>query len=458
MPETVFFGQIIHSKSFDELETISNGFLAVCDGVIQGIGNFEDFESWNHECKSSLQEVHMNKHQFLMPGFIDCHIHAPQMPNIGLGLDKPLLEWLDTYTFPLESKYRDVEFARKIYQKVVRNCLDFGTTTACYFATIHKEASEALVEECISQGQRAFIGKVNMNMNAPDFYIETLHDSVKNTEDFVEFTLGKNNKLVQPVITPRFAITCDESLMKSLAAIAKNHNLLIQSHISENLNEISFVKELFPKAGSYANVYKECGLLTEKTIMAHCCHLENDELDIFRNTGTSAIHCPTSNSNLSSGLCDVRRIQDSSVRVGLGSDISGGNKVGIFDVMRHALDVSQHLKFIKQQEIKGTGKLAPTEKNSTYVPMNYKNVFYLATQGGADSLSIGHKVGNFIPGKEFDALMIDTSLMPIIDYEIESTRKDGNEILDKLEKFIYVGDDRNIIEVYVNGKEVKKNK
>lgn len=243
--------------------------------------------------------------------------------------------------------------------------------------------------------------------------------------------------------------------MKDLADIAKDHNLLIQSHISENLNEISFVKELFPHAGTYANVYKECGLLTEKTIMAHCCHLENEEIEIFNQTGTAAIHCPTSNSNLSSGLCDVRRIQDRHVRVGLGTDISGGNKVGIFDVMRHALDVSQHLKFMKQQDVKGTGKLAATEKNLNYVPMNYKNVIYLATQGGAESLSIGNKVGNFLPGKEFDALLIDTSMLPIIDYEIKSARSHDEEILDKVEKFIYVGDDRNISKVFVKGVQVK---
>uniref|UniRef100_A0A336KSP6 Guanine deaminase n=1 Tax=Culicoides sonorensis TaxID=179676 RepID=A0A336KSP6_CULSO len=456
MSGTVFFGQIIHSKSFDELEIFPNGFIAVVDGIILEIGDQSKFNSWNHPAKPNLTKEYLSKHEFLMPGFIDCHIHAPQMPNIGLGLDKPLLEWLDTYTFPLESQYSDEDFARKIYKKVVKNCLDFGTTTACYFATIHKKASEVLVEECIAQGQRAFVGKVNMNVNAPDFYIETLENSLKDTQNFVDFTLGKGSNLVQPVITPRFAITCDTTLMEGLAAIAKNHDLLIQSHISENLNEISFVKELFPSAGNYANVYKQCGLLTEKTIMAHCCHLENEEIEIFNQTGTSAIHCPTSNTMLSSGLCDVLRIKERRVRVGLGTDISGGNKVGMFDVMRHALGVSQHLSFAKQQEIKGTGKIPPTEKNMSYKPMNYKNVIYLATQGGAESLSIGHKVGNFNPGKEFDALLIDTSKMPIVDYEIQSARPADQEVLDKLEKFIYVGDDRNISKVFVKGVQVKQ--
>lgn len=243
--------------------------------------------------------------------------------------------------------------------------------------------------------------------------------------------------------------------MRELATIAKAHDLLIQSHISENLNEISFTKELFPQASNYADVYKRCGLLTEKTIMAHCCHLENEEIEIFNQTKTSAIHCPTSNNNLSSGLCDVRRIQERRVRVGLGTDISGGNKVGIFDVMRNALDVSQHLKFMKQQEVKGTGKIATTPMNASYVPMNYKNVIYLATQGGADSLSIGNKVGNFVAGKEFDALLIDTSVMPIVDYELKNTRSEEQKLLEKVQKFIFVGDDRNILKVFVKGDQVK---
>lgn len=264
----------------------------------------------------------------------------------------------------------------------------------------------------------------------------------------------KDNDLVQPIITPRFAITCDTKLMTCLTKIAQNHDLSIQSHINENLSEIDFVRQLFPNALNYADVYKQHGLLTKKTIMAHCVHMENQEIDIFSETGTSVAHCPTSNNNLSSGLCDVQRIRDHNVEVGLGTDVSGGNKVGIFDVMRKALDVSQSLYFMKTQDVKGVGKMPLNESNSTYKPLNYKNVLYLATLGGARALSLHDKIGDFVTGKDFDALIIDVSKEPIVDYELPSESSEKN-LLNKIQKFVYVGDDRNILNVFVKGHLLK---
>lgn len=194
--------------------------------------------------------------------------------------------------------------------------------------------------------------------------------------------LSLNNNLVKPIITPRFAITCSETLMKNLADMATRYDLLIQSHMSENVDEVLFVKETFPNAGTYAEVYEKHGLLTNKTIMAHCVHIESDEIDMFKKHETAAIHCPTSNTHLSSGLCDVKRILQKDVKVGLGTDVSGGNKIGIFDVIRHSLEVSQAIKFIKTQDIKGTGKMQVC-KNEVYTPLSYKNGLYLATMGGA---------------------------------------------------------------------------
>lgn len=264
----------------------------------------------------------------------------------------------------------------------------------------------------------------------------------------------KNNDLVQPIITPRFAITCDTKLMTGLAKLAQNHDLSIQSHIDENLSEVTFVKELYPNALNYADVYKQHGLLTKKTIMAHCVHMENQEIDIFSETGTSAAHCPNSNNNLSSGLCDVQRMMDHNIHVGLGTDVSGGNKVGIFDVMRRALDVSQSLYFMKTQDVKGVGKMPINESNSTYKPLNYKNVLYLATLGGARALSLQDKIGNFATGKDFDALIIDVSKVPIIEYELQIENSE-KKLLNQIQKFVYVGDDRNILNVFVKGRTCK---
>lgn len=193
-----------------------------------------------------------------------------------------------------------------------------------------------------------------------------------------------NSELVQPVITPRFAICCDMPLMKELAALAKKDNLNIQTHISESVGEIEFACSLYGKE-TYAAIYDEAGLLTEKCVLAHGVHLSDTELALIKARGSSISHCPTSNTNLKSGLCDVKRIMGYGIAVGLGTDVSGGSSASIKTAMKDALDVSQHLNFVKKQNIVGTGRTANPDlpENKHYTPMNYKNVLYLATLGGA---------------------------------------------------------------------------
>lgn len=455
----VFFGKIVHSKSFDELELIADGYLAVRDGKIVAVGAKAGFETLPE--RELYEKVELSDAQFLLPGFIDCHIHAPQAPNIGLGLDKDLLGWLNAYTFPLESQYKDVDFARHVYSLVVRDTIAAGTTCACYFATIYNNSNKVLAEEIIRQGQRAFVGKVSSNRLCPDNYVESCMDSsVQDNIDFIEYLLAKKVDRVQPIITPRFAITCDMPLMKKLGELAEKYKLNIQSHISENLGEVNTVKEFFPESKHYSDVYDQANLLTNRCVMAHGVHLEDEELEMFAARGTSVAHCPNSNTNLGSGMCDVKRLLKANVKVGLGTDVSGGNRIGICDVMRAALDVSHHLNMMKKQDVKGTGRVEPGSKqNEEYVPMNYKQVVYLATLGGAEAMAIADKVGNFTVGKEFDALIVDTSVGPINRYQLPSVlteHKTADELLlEQLQKFVYVGDDRNIVRVFVAGQQVK---
>jgi guanine deaminase len=235
--------------------------------------------------------------------------------------------------------------------------------------------------------------------------------------------------------------------------------LPIQSHISENLGEIAFTLEIFPGHKNYAEVYNTAGLLTNKCIMAHGVHLTDDEVKLFAQKGTAVAHCPNSNSNLSSGLTDVKRLIENGVKVGLGTDISGGNRIGILDTLRAAMDVSQHLNFIKKQDIQGTGKVPPNEANSAYVPINYKQALFLATLGGAQTCAIDQKVGNFVKGKDFDALLIDVYAGSVDKFNIPTkvTEKltPEDKFLQKIQKFVYVGDDRNITGVYVKGTQIK---
>lgn len=213
---------------------------------------------------------------------------------------------------------------------------------------------------------------------------ETFEESVAENVKFIQQVKELNCALVQPVITPRFAISCDMPLMKELAQLAKQDDLHIQTHISESVGEIEFACSIF-HTDSYAAIYDEAGLLTDKCVLAHGVHLSDGELALIKARGSSISHCPTSNTNLRSGLCDVRRIMSHGIAVGLGTDVAGGSSASIKTAMKDALDVSQHLGFIKKQDILGTGRIvnADLPDNKNYTPMDYKNVLYLATLGGA---------------------------------------------------------------------------
>ncbi|CRK88771.1 CLUMA_CG002528, isoform A [Clunio marinus] len=290
MERRVFFGNFFHSLSFQRSESVLNGFIAIEDGKIVAVGEKSSYETWNHPNKKDFEEVQLTETQFFLPGFVDTHIHAPQVPNIGLGLDKPLMEWLNEYTFPLESQYKDKNFAKHVFNKVVRRTLNSGTTTASYFGTIHKDACKVLADEALAMGQRAFIGKVSMNQYSPETYVETFEESIKDNIEVIEYILSLKSDLLSFIITPRFAITCSMDLLKQLAVIADKYKLPIQSHISENLDEIKFTMELFPGHDNYAQVYDVAGLLTNKCIMAHAVHLTDDEVKLFAERGTSVAH------------------------------------------------------------------------------------------------------------------------------------------------------------------------
>jgi len=369
-----------------------------------------------------------------MPGLVDTHIHASQYPNAGLGLNLPLLEWLQTYTFPLEASFQDTAFARSCYKKVVERTLNAGTTTASYFATIHRQSTEILGEIVEQYGQRGLIGKVCMDCFSPDYYCETTEESLASTEEFIVNMLKKKSTRVQPIITPRFALTCSEALMKGLGKLAKKYNVHIQTHLCESVPEIARALELFPKCQTYTEIYEETDILSDKTIMAHCVHMEKEEIKLLAMTSTGVAHCPTSNICLLSGMCSVRRLLEGGVKVGLGTDCSGGYSPSILESMRHAILNS---KFMAMQD-------------PTYAPLSYMDVIYLATLGGAQALSMDKEIGNFQVGKYFDALHIDLASTgsPIHQFPDETLNQ-------MIEKFVMLGDDRNICQVFVEGRKVK---
>ncbi|XP_026068393.1 guanine deaminase [Carassius auratus] len=432
----VFSGTFMHSTPRAAVEILHNCVLGVDDkGKIAFIENHQDVvslsEKWGFETSDIKQ---LGQYEFLMPGMIDTHIHASQYSYTGTALDLPLLEWLNTYTFPVEAKYKDLDFANNVYTKVVRRTLKNGTTTACYFATIHTEASLLLGELADRFGQRALVGKVCMDCNsAVPHYKENPSECKEETDRFIKELLKKEYPNVKPVVTPRFAPSCSSSLLSELGEIAKNNKLHVQSHISENKEEVELVKTLFPGCKSYTDVYLKHNLLTDRTVMAHGCHLTDEELKIFRETGSAISHCPNSNISICSGMLNVRNVLNHEVKLGLGTDVAGGYSPSMLDAMRRTLDTSKALTILDPQ----------------HKTLSFEEVFRLATLGGSEALSLDDQTGNFVVGKDFDALRVNVC---VPDGPIDLFPGEAPKVI--LEKFLNLGDDRNITEVYVAGRQV----
>lgn len=343
-----FYGPIIHSRSLAELQVMQQGLLGVdAAGRIcfvldlasvreeQAAAVLTALRAAAAEQPGAPELVELGS-RILIPGFVDAHAHAPQHAFTGTALDLPLLEWLERYTFPHETKFADGKHARKIYSRAVRNHLKHGTTTVSYFATIHNDACKVLVEVCREQGQRAYVGKVNMDRNSPDTYCEQTEQSLRDTRSFVAHVLGLQDPLITPVITPRFVPSCTPTLMRGLAKISDEHQLPLQSHLSENLAECEWVRSLHPDCTSYSDVYDKHGLYTSRSYMAHCVHCARPERDLVLQKGVGIVHCPNSNFTLASGVCNVREWLDEGHKVALGTDVAGGYSPSILNAIRMA--------------------------------------------------------------------------------------------------------------------------
>eukprot|EP00927_Polykrikos_kofoidii_P061029 TRINITY_DN55919_c0_g1_i1.p1 TRINITY_DN55919_c0_g1~~TRINITY_DN55919_c0_g1_i1.p1 ORF type:complete len:500 (+),score=90.82 TRINITY_DN55919_c0_g1_i1:152-1651(+) len=441
---TVFRGTVVHSKALGQLEVLPRGAVAVGpEGTVMWCASEQEHAQRvaADERGVTQAEVRDVGTKLVMPGFVDTHAHAPQYAFAGTAMDLELLEWLERYTFPVEAKCGDPDVARAVFSSAVAAHLRHGTTTCAFFATIHLSSANILAEECRRQGLRALVGKVSMDRNAPDFYCETTSAALDDTVAFVEGCLDHGGGLVLPIITPRFVPTCSAELMGELGKLARRENLHVQSHLGENKGEIAWVKELHPECDSYAGVYERYGLLGEKTIMAHCIYLEERERALLAGTGTGVSHCANSNFTLGSGICGVRGLLEGGIRVGLGTDVAGGYSPSMLNAIRMSSVASHARRFLCTQE-------------EARPHLSFPELLHLATQGGAEVLGLGDRVGNFLPGKQFDAIVVD----PIdaagpIDHFVGVYPESGSP-LDLLEKFLFNGDDRNVLAVYTAGQRV----
>ncbi|MDA3851948.1 MAG: amidohydrolase family protein [Spirochaetaceae bacterium] len=428
MKETLILkGNIIHCPTPREFEIHENSYIISRKGKVLGIypelpGDYKGIDSKLPEDLQNI-EFHDFGQALIIPSFIDLHIHASQYMQRGLGLDMQLIPWLEQYTFPHEKLFAQEEYARRIYPHFAESLHSVGSLRSCIFGTIHQESNEILMQSLMDRGLIAYVGKVNMDCNAPDYLCENTGQSLKETRAFIkEF---QNNPRVKPIITPRFAPSCTSELMRGLADLAEEFDVPIQSHISENPEELQWVKELFPHCDSYSEVYRNHGLWNSQTLMAHGVYLTEQGKEWMRQAGVQVVHCPEANLNLTSGIMPLTDMLDAGLIIGLGSDVGAGQSMAINRVMVRAIQSSKILhKFTPQSRV-----------------LSLSEAFYLGTKANG---RLWGKVGSFEPEYSMDALVIQDELAD----------REGFSPLEKLQRFIYCGDDRNIAARYLEGRRI----
>ena len=415
----IYQANIIYTPLSHRFEVVPHGYIAVSGGKVEGV---------YHKLPEHLENCPVTDlgDQLLIPAMNDIHVHAPQYRNQGIAMDEELLSWLENYTFPEELKYADIAYAESMYRRFVHDLWRHGTMRVVAFSSVHLESTRLLMHLLDKAGICGRVGKVNMNRNCPEGLRESVSDAREACAALVD-EFEREESRVRPIVTPRFIPSCTPELLQACSEMARRYNLPVQSHLSENLDEIAMVRQLEPQSRHYADAYDRYGLLGQTpTVMAHCVWTDGDELEMLRQRGVMVAHCPTSNFNVASGLAPVRRFLDAGIPVGLGSDVSGGHTFSIFRMMVYAIQVSK----MHYQRDKSCAFLTLSE------------AFWMATKSAGRFFG---KVGSFEPGYDFDALVIDDS-----ELQIDA----GYSLLQRLERFVYIGDDRHIVARYCQGRLV----
>lgn len=439
-------GTVMHTPRRGSVEIIEQALVDVGDdGTIAAVTapHASGFEQRKAQAERAGRLATLAPTQVLLPGLVDLHVHAPQWPQAGKALHLPLDQWLQTHTFPLEARYADLAFARRVYAGLVDDLLANGTTTALYFATIHLEASVALAEICRDKGQRALVGRVAMDDPAqcPAYYRDPSAEAgIALTADFIRVVRdlhGNGAKRVRPVVTPRFIPSCTDALLEGLGRLAAAENCHVQTHCSESDWVQAHVHQRFGRSDT-ASLHR-FGLLSRHAILAHGNFLSDDDMDMIGQAGCGIAHCPLSNFYLSDAVFPLRRALDRNLHVGLGTDVSGGHSPSLLDACRHALVASRALDH-------GTDPRRPAPTRGwPGARIDFFEAFWLATAGGAEALDL--PVGRIAPGCRFDALLVDTDVA-------ESNLRifaDVDSPEDVFQKIVYNAGRANIRKVWVEG-------
>ena len=429
MKNFVLKGNIGYSESPSRLVTRENAFVVCKDGKSCGV-----FDVLPEEYKSLPLIDYSDK--LIIPGLIDLHIHASQYSYRGLGMDLELLDWLEKYAFPEESKYASSEYAYKAYSIFADRMKKSATTRDCIFATCHRIGTEILMELMEETGLISYVGKLNMDREAPDTIREKDAEfSASETALWIEEATARFTR-TKPIITPRFVPSCTDELMEKLGEIQKKYGVPVQSHVSENLSEIEFVHTLRPQNEFYGDVYDQYGLFGRdyenkkdvKTVMSHCIWSCDKETELMKNNGVFVCHCPASNINVASGIAPIRAYLDKGLKIGLGSDVAGGQTESLFRAITDTVQVSKLRWRLVDQSLK---------------PLSFEEAFYMATKGGGEFFG---KVGSFEEGYEFDAVILDDSVAP---------HPQELNVMQRLERVAYLSVDLNgIVGKFVAGKQI----
>lgn len=416
----VFKSLVMNPVSISQVDFYNPGYLVVYDGRIEELSDVDPSP------RLPGAKFHDLSGFAILPGLVDTHVHLPQFAMIGIG-NQSLLDWLNSYTYPEEARFSDPEYARRISAAFFDALIANGTTCACVYCSVHEAATDIAFETASRKGIRAFIGKTMMDRNAPAPLLETTESSLEASVYLCSRWDGAGGGRLRYVFTPRFAGSCSMDLMRETARIAGERQAFIQSHLSENEEEVRWVRSLFPERTSYTDVYGFAGILGERTIMGHCIHLVDDDVALLAATRTKIAFCPYSNRVLRSGTMPYGKLHDAGLKIALGSDVAGGPSLSMFRQMGEALNSGN----IKSACLSPAGAL------------------YLATQGGAEVLGLGGRIGSLAPGKDADFLVIDYK-------KVDPLSGTGHYTApaDILSRLCYNGDSNCVKAVYVGARIV----
>lgn len=402
----------------DSYQYFEDGALTVENGHVVSAGDYAPVEG--------AQVVDHRPH-LIMPGFIDPHIHYPQMQVVG-SYAAALLDWLNNYTFIEEQRFGDGAHAARIASLFFDELLRNGTTTAVAFSTVHKASGEAFFSEAMARNLRMITGKVMMDAHAPDGLLDNAQSSYDDSLELLRKWHGKDR--LSYAISPRFALTSTPEQMEAAGALYREHpDCYLQTHLSENDAEIARAMELYPDAKDYTDIYAKHGHLGPKSLMGHAIHLSDREMDVMVETGAVAVSCPTSNLFLGSGLFPREALQRAGVRTAFASDIGGGTSYSMLRTMDEAYKIQQLLK----------ARFSPLQ------------TFHAMTLGNAEALSLSDKIGCFKRGSEADFVVLDAKATPAMALKMECVETLSEELF----LLQTLGDDRSVAETYVMGEAVK---